>query len=99
MRRVLSVLLTLSLVAGFAIPRVQALPDSSSPAPTELSARDSDPEGRGFFSVIGCVGCVGGGMLILSNGLTATLAALSAKGSAIAAVTCVAICSDAIESA
>lgn len=99
MRRVLSILLTLSLVAGFTMPRLPAATvASSADLPGSVSAT-SDVEGRGIFSVIGCVGCLGGGFLILSNGLTTTLAAAAAEGSALAAVTCVAICKDAIGSA
>ena len=99
MRTVFSVLLTLTLVAGFALPRVHALPDAPSPAVPEAVLAGADVEGRGIFSVIGCVGCVGGGLVIMSGGLAMTLAAMAVEGSALAAVTCFAVCKDAIESA
>lgn len=71
MRRVVSFLLTLSLVATFVTPRLHPSPAGALDAESVAEA-PLDAEGRGFLSVIGCVGCLGGGLVILSNGLTAT---------------------------
>lgn len=99
MRRVFTVLLTLSLVAGFATPRFQAAPDFTTEAPSAALDSATDVEGRGLFSAIGCVGCIGGGALIMAGGISAALTAAAVKGSALAAVTCFAFCKDAIDSA
>jgi hypothetical protein len=96
MRRVLSVLLTLTLVAGFVTPRLQTLPDGPSEVPTTEVLAPADVEGRGILGFIGCVGCVGGGLLIVSNGLTTTLAAMAMEGSALALASCVALCYETI---
>lgn len=96
MRRVLSVLLTLTMVVGFVTPRIQALPDIPSPAPSAEIVSASDVEGRGWATILGCIGCLGAGMYILSSGATAILTAASAQGSALAVGTCAGLCRDAI---
>ncbi len=53
-------------------------------------------EGRGLLSIIGCVGCVAGGLAIAMNGAAALLAAAFSEGSALAVAGCIAICADAI---
>ncbi|MEJ2539164.1 MAG: hypothetical protein P8188_04230 [Gemmatimonadota bacterium] len=92
MRRVFSVLLTLSLVAGLVTPRVQAV---SGTTPSEVVAT-VDVEGRGLITFLGCVGCLGGGAAIVMSGSTVLLSALAMEGSAIAAATCAAMCLEVI---
>jgi hypothetical protein len=96
MRRVLSVLLTLSLVAGFVTPRLQALPDGPSGAPTTEVLAPSDVEGRGVLGFIGCVGCAAAGLVIATNGVTTAIAAMAMEGSALALASCVALCYESI---
>jgi len=99
MRRVFTVLLALSLIAGFTTPRLQAASERGSEAsPAEFDPA-ADVEGRGIISAVGCAGCLGGGVLIISSGAGSLLSAAGARGSALAAVTCIAICKDAIASA
>lgn len=99
MRRVFTALLTLTLVAGFVTPRLHGSTEVAPPDSPITYDVSSDVEGRGFMSAIGCVGCIGGGAFIMSNGISAVLTAAAVKGSAIAAATCVALCKDAIDSA
>lgn len=96
MRRVLSLVLTLTLAAGFVTPRLQPVPATQAESPSERIAAASDVEGRGWASLLGCVGCVGAGMYILTSGATAVLAAASSRGSAFAVATCAGMCRDAI---
>ena len=89
----------MSLVASFVTPRLEAAPDLSSEAPSAVLDAAVDVEGRGLFSAIGCMGCIGGGVILMSGGSTLVLAAVAAEGSAIAAATCLALCREAIASA
>lgn len=96
MRRVLSLVLTLTMAAGFVTPRLQPVPAAPASPASEQIPVASDVEGRGWATLLGCVGCVGAGMYILTSGATAVLAAAATRGSAFAVATCAGMCRDAI---
>ncbi|MDT8340314.1 MAG: hypothetical protein RQ751_02275 [Longimicrobiales bacterium] len=68
------------------------------PAPVSPGAQVGDVEGQGWAAILSCVGCLVGAGIVLSNGITAVIAAIAAEGSALAAAGCILVCSNALAS-
>ncbi len=80
-------LTTLLLTAASPPPQVQAQEDPG----VVVSV-----EGRGFFQILACVGCVGFGVSLVMQGWPAILAAAATNGSTIAVLSCAGMCAAAL---
>lgn len=82
---VLSLVLSLFVLGAASATSVPA-PDRTHPSQVVGSAPDE----------LVCIACVAGGVVLVSGGLTSVVVAASARGSAIAALTCALACANAL---